>query len=270
LRAPGVFPEGQFDAVITESTYGDREHEVRSTDFPSVINATIDRGGSVLIPAFAVDRTEVILVRLRELMEEGKIRNVPIYADSPMALKALAFYRDAIDKHSPEIRDDIAETWQGRDPFDPGQLVELMTVEESKSINTPPQPSIIISASGMATGGRVVHHLRGMLPNPKHTVVLVGYQAVGTRGRNLLEGAKEVKMHGEMVPVEAQIASIQEFSVHADGNELLQWIGVAKDRIKKIFVIHGEEGAQEAVVKRVEDELHVSAIAPTDAQHFAL
>ena len=270
LRAPGAFPEGQFDAVITESTYGDREHEVRSTDFPSVINSTIDRGGSVLIPAFAVDRTEVILVRLRELIEEGKIRNVPIYADSPMALRALAFYRDAIDKHSPEIRDDIAETWQGRDPFDPGQLVELMTVEESKSINTPPQPSIIISASGMATGGRVVHHLRGMLPNPKHTVVLVGYQAVGTRGRNLLEGAKEVKMHGEMVPVEAQIASIQEFSVHADGNELLQWIGVAKDRIKKIFVIHGEEGAQEAVVKRVEDELHVSAVAPTDAQHFAL
>ena len=270
LRAPGAFPEGQFDVVITESTYGDREHEVRSTDFPSVINSTIDRGGSVLIPAFAVDRTEVILVRLRELIEEGKIRNVPIYADSPMALRALAFYRDAIDKHSPEIRDDIAETWQGRDPFDPGQLVELMTVEESKSINTPPQPSIIISASGMATGGRVVHHLRGMLPNPKHTVVLVGYQAVGTRGRNLLEGAKEVKMHGEMVPVEAQIASIQEFSVHADGNELLQWIGVAKDRIKKIFVIHGEEGAQEAVVKRVEDELHVSAVAPTDAQHFAL
>jgi metallo-beta-lactamase family protein len=109
-----------------------------------------------------------------------------------------------------------------------------------------------------------------MLPNPKHTVVLVGYQAAGTRGRNLLEGAKEVKMHGEMVPVEAQIASIQEFSVHADGNELLQWIGVAKNRIKKIFVIHGEEGAQEAVVKRVEGELHVSAVAPTDSQHFTL
>lgn len=270
LRAPGAFPEGQFDAVITESTYGDREHDTRSTDFPSVINATIDRGGSVLIPAFAVDRTEVILVRLRELVEEGKIRNVPIYADSPMALKALAFYRDAIDKHSPEIRDDIAATWEGRDPFDPGSLIELMTVEESKSINTPPQPSIIISASGMATGGRVVHHLRGMLPNPKHTVVLVGYQAVGTRGRNLLEGAKEVKMHGEMVPVEAQIASIQEFSVHADGNELMNWIGVAKDRIKKIFVIHGEEGAQEAVVKRVEAELHVAAVAPNDAQHFTL
>ena len=270
LRAPGLFPDGQFDAVVTESTYGDRVHELRSDDFESVINQTIDRGGSVLIPAFAVDRTEVILVRLRELMEAGKIRNVPVYADSPMALKALAFYRDAIDKRSPEIRDDIADTWSGRDPFDPGRLVELMTVDESKSINTPPQPSIIISASGMATGGRVVHHLRGMLPNPKHTVILVGYQAVGTRGRNLIEGAEEVKMHGEMVPVRAQIASVQEFSVHADGNELLEWISVAKKRIKRIFVVHGEEGAQEVVAKRVTDELQVPAVAPTDAQRFTL
>ena len=195
---------------------------------------------------------------------------MPIYADSPMALKALAFYRDAIDKHSPEIREEIATTWEGRDPFDPGNLIELMTVDESKTINNPPQPSIIISASGMATGGRVVHHLRGMLPNPKHTVILVGYQAVGTRGRNLLEGADEVKMHGEMVPVEAQIASVQEFSVHADGNELMNWIGVAKDRIKKVFVVHGEEGAQDAMASRVEAELHVSAVAPTDAQRFPL
>ena len=270
LRAPGAFPEGEFDAVITESTYGDREHDARSDDFQTVINTTIDRGGSVLIPAFAVDRTEVILVRLRELVEEGKVRNVPIYADSPMALKALAFYRDAIDKHSPEIRDDIAATWEGRDPFDPGTLIELMTVEESKSINTPPQPSIIISASGMATGGRVVHHLRSMLTNPKDTVILVGYQAVGTRGRNLLEGAKEVKMHGEMVPVKAQIASVQEFSVHVDGNELLKWLGVAGSRIKKVFVIHGEEGAQDAVVVRIEAELHIKAVAPNDAQQFQL
>jgi metallo-beta-lactamase family protein len=187
-----------------------------------------------------------------------------------MALKALAFYRDAIDHDSPEIRADIASEWKGRDPFDPGNLVELLTVDESKTINNPQTPCIIISASGMATGGRVVHHLRDMLPNPKHTVVLVGYQAVGTRGRNLLEGATEVRMHGEMVPVKAQIASVQEFSVHVDGNELISWLSTAKDRIKKVFVIHGEEGAQEAVVQRVEGELHVSAVAPNDAQRFAL
>ena len=270
LRAPGVVPAGQFDALITESTYGDRQHESRSDDFANVINETIARGGSVLIPAFAVDRTEVILVRLRELVETGKIKPVPIYADSPMALKALDFYRDAINHSSPEIREDIAAQWQGRDPFDPGTLVELMTVEESKTINNPKQPSIIISASGMATGGRVVHHLRGMLPNPNDTVVLVGYQAVGTRGRNLLQGAEEVKMHGEFVPVKAHIASVQEFSVHADGDELVNWIGVAKDRIGQIFVVHGEEGAAEAMVVRFNQELHIKAVAPKDAQRFSI
>ena len=270
LKAPGVFPEGQFDAVVTESTYGDREHTPISDDFATVINTTVDRGGSVLIPAFAVDRTEVILVRLRELFETGKIRQVPIYADSPMALKALAFYRDAINKHSPEIREDIATTWEGRDPFDPGTLVELLTVDESKTINNPVTPCIIISASGMATGGRVVHHLRDMLPNPKHTVILVGYQAMGTRGRNLLEGAEEVRMHGEMVPVRAQIANVQEFSVHADADELLSWIGVAKSRIGQAFVVHGETGAAEALSSRIESELQITAITPKDAEQFPI
>ena len=270
LEAPGAFPDGQFDAVITESTYGDRQHTPTTDDFATVINTTIDRGGSVLIPAFAVDRTEVILVRLRELFETGQIRQVPIYADSPMALKALAFYRDAINKHSDEIRDDIANTWEGRDLFDPGTLVELVTVDESKTINNPVTPCIIISASGMATGGRVVHHLRDMLPNPKHTVVLVGYQALGTRGRNLLEGAEEVRMHGEMVPVKAQIANVQEFSVHADADELLTWLGVGKERISQIFVVHGETGAADALALRIQSELKVEAITPKDAQRFPI
>ena len=270
LEAPGAFPDGQFDAVITESTYGDRQHTPTTDDFATVINTTVDRGGSVLIPAFAVDRTEVILVRLRELFETGQIRHVPIYADSPMALKALAFYRDAINKHSDEIRDDIANTWEGRDPFDPGTLVELVTVDESKTINNPVTPCIIISASGMATGGRVVHHLRDMLPNPKHTVVLVGYQALGTRGRNLLEGAEEVRMHGEMVPVKAQIANVQEFSVHADADELLAWLGVGKERISQIFVVHGETGAADALALRIHSELKVEAITPKDAQRFPI
>ena len=270
LAAPGVLPDGHFDALVTESTYGDREHEPRSEDFESVINDTVARGGSVLIPAFAVDRTEVILVRLRELVEAQKIPPVPIYCDSPMALKALAFYRDAINHHSPEIREDIANEWNGRDPFNPGSLTELMSVEESKSINNPSEPSIIISASGMATGGRVVHHLRSMLPNAKDTVILVGYQALGTRGRSLADGAEEVKMHGEYVPVRARIAQVQEFSVHADGNELLKWIGVGKDRVERIFVVHGEAGAAEALVDRFGRELNARAVAPKDAQRFEL
>ena len=270
LVAPGEIPAGNWDALITESTYGDREHEPRSDNFAEVINETIDRGGSVLIPAFAVDRTEVILVRLRELFEAGKIRPVPIYADSPMALKALDFYRDAINNHSPEIRESIVDQWAGRDPFDPGTLTELLTVEESKTINNPEQPSIIISASGMGTGGRVVHHLHGMLPNPKHTVILVGYQALGTRGRNLADGAEEVKMHGEFVPVKARIAQVQEFSVHADGNELLHWLESGRGRIGKVFVVHGESGASEVLSERIGTEMHVTAIAPKDGQAFSL
>ncbi|MFM6980815.1 MAG: MBL fold metallo-hydrolase, partial [Micrococcales bacterium] len=200
LVAPVIRPMQSIDALISESTYGDREHEPQTSNFEDVIRQTVARGGSVLIPAFAVDRTEVILVRLRELVEAGKIPSVPIYCDSPMALKALAFYRRAIDDQSDEIRPEIHEKWSGSDPFDPGTLVELTSVEESKTVNNPQQPCIIISASGMATGGRVVHHLRDMLPNPKHTVILVGYQAIGTRGRALSDGAEFVKMHGELVP----------------------------------------------------------------------
>jgi metallo-beta-lactamase family protein len=270
LVTPDKIPSGRFDAVITESTYGDREHAPTTTVFETAINETIDRGGSVLIPAFAVDRTEVILVQLRQLMETGKIRRVPIYADSPMALKALSFYRKAIDEDSEEIRDEIVRDWAGKDPFDPGTLVELLTVEESKSINEPPQPCIIISASGMATGGRVVHHLRNMLPNPKHTVVLVGYQAIGTRGRRLIEGEIEVKMHGEMVPVRAQIEQIESFSVHADSEELIAWLKTASEQPGQVLVVHGEAGAAETFSDRIKSELGWKSHAPIDGEAVTL
>jgi len=266
LVAPSPIVAGHLDAIVTESTYGDREHEPMSGDFAAIINQTIDRGGSVLIPAFAVDRTEVILVRLRELMAEGAIRRVPIFADSPMALKALDFYRDAIDQGSPEIRPAIVEAWRGLDPFDPGTLVQLQSVEESKTINDPKHPCIIISASGMATGGRVVHHLANMLPKPIHTVLLVGYQAIGTRGRSLADGADFVKMHGELVPVRAQIEQIGAFSVHADADELIAWIGSANPAPTKVFVVHGEAGAAEVLSDRIKQQLGFSAHAPHDGE----
>lgn len=270
LVEPDHIPAGKFDALITESTYGDREHQPTTTKFEDAINRTIERGGSVLIPAFAVDRTEVILVRLRELVEEGKIPAVPIYADSPMALKALDFYRDAINHASPEIRSDIVAEWNGRDPFDPGSLHQLVSVEESKTINNPTTPCIIISASGMGTGGRVVHHLKNMLPNPKHTVILVGYQALGTRGRNLVDGAIEVKTHGEFVPVKATIEQIQSFSVHADANELIDWLKSASEKPARVFVVHGEAGAAETFADRVKSELGIDSLAPKLGQRIVL
>lgn len=270
LVAPVTAELKQIDALITESTYGDREHEPQTSNFEDIINQTVSRGGSVLIPAFAVDRTEVILVRLRELVEAGKIPSVPIYCDSPMALKALAFYRQAIDEGSAEIRPDIQSQWKGRDPFDPGTLVELTSVEESKTVNNPQHPCIIISASGMATGGRVVHHLRDMLPNPKHTVILVGYQAVGTRGRSLADGSEFVKMHGEMVQVRAQIEQVQSFSVHADSSELVAWIGRYHDEVRHVFVVHGEAGAAEIFSDRIKQQLGMQSTVPHDGEGFAL
>ena len=269
LVDPGLIPAGKYDAIITESTYGDRKHEDAGDDLEKVINETAKRGGSVLIPAFAVDRTEVILVRLRELAEAGKIPNIPIYADSPMALKALDFYRDAINHNSAEIRPEVISDWKGRDPFDPGTLVELMTVEESMTINDPQSPCIIISASGMGTGGRVVHHLRFMLPIAKNTVVMVGYQALGTRGRNLVDGATEVKMHGEMVPVRAQVANIQAFSVHADADEMFDWLHGASEKPGRVFVVHGEPGAADALASRIK-AAGWNCTVPTDASSFAI
>jgi metallo-beta-lactamase family protein len=266
LVTPGNMPSGRFDAVVTESTYGDREHTPVNDDFETVINQTIERGGSVLIPAFAVDRTEVILVQLRELMESGRIPRVPVYADSPMALKALAFYRQAINESSPEIRPEVIATWKGKDPFSTGTLVELTTVDESKTINDPKEPCIIISASGMGTGGRVVHHLRDMLPKAMNTVVFVGYQALGTRGRNLVSGATEVKMHGEMVPVRAQIASIQSFSVHADADELIAWMNTETEAPGQVLVVHGEAGVAEAFSDRIKSQLGWKSHAPHDGE----
>lgn len=261
---------GKFDALITESTYGDREHVAPSTDFESAINETIAGGGSVLIPAFAVDRTEIILVKIRELMESGAIKKVPVYADSPMALKALDYYRQAIHEGSQEIREDVIKLWTGRDPFDPGSLVELESVEQSKTVNDPSQPCIIISASGMGTGGRVVHHLRQMLPNSKHTVLFVGYQAIGTRGRALVDGAEQVKMHGELVPVRARVEQIAEFSVHADSNELIQWLSTTSEAPGQVFVVHGEAGAAESFSDSIVSKLGWKSHAPKDGEQAAL
>lgn len=269
LSNPDNPPTSKLDAIITESTYGDRKHDAKPEDFARELNAAIKRGGSILIPAFAVDRTEVILMALRELMEQKKIPVIPVYVDSPMALTALNFYREAITQDSPEIRDGVADKWVNQDPFDSGKLMQALTTEESKNINEITETSIIISASGMATGGRVVHHLEHMLPDEKNTVVLVGYQAVGSRGRLLEEGVVEIKIHGKMVPVSAHIAKVESFSVHADADELIEWLGRA-EKPEKIFVIHGEQGAQEAMANRIVDQLNWNAIVPKPSQIISI
>lgn len=270
LNPPDPIPSGYFDAYIVESTYGDRDHEPPASEFANAINRTINRGGSVLIPAFAVDRTEVILMEVKRLMDEQTIKRVPVYVDSPMALTTLDYYRDALAAKSPDIRFDVATDYETRDLFDPGTLHELRTVDASKSINKPTSPCIIISASGMATGGRVVHHLEMMLPNPKHTVLMVGFQAAGTRGRALVDGVPSLKMYGQYVPVRMEVVQVGSFSVHADRKEMLNWMKSGDTKPKVVYVVHGEESAAKTFCDIVQDELNVLAVVPNDQEHVVL
>jgi metallo-beta-lactamase family protein len=269
LSPPDKAPSVALDAVVTESTYGDRVHETPVKTFADEINMAIKRGGSILIPAFAVDRTEVILMALRGLIGSGEIPSIPIYVDSPMALSALDFYRDAVEKDAPELRVGVAKKWRGIDLFNPGNLKEMRTADESKSLNDIKETSIIISASGMGTGGRVVHHMVKMLPDPRNTVILVGYQAVGSRGRSLEEGEPQVKIHGKSIPVHASIVKVGSFSVHADSDELIAWLRSIKNP-KKVFVVHGEPDSEEALATRLRDELKWDVYVPQSEESFDL
>lgn len=267
LTPPDPIPAEKIDGLIIESTYGDRNHPVKSSTLEDAINRTIVRGGSILIPAFAIDRTEIILMTLKALIKEKKIPKIPVYVDSPMALAALYEYHSAIHSKSPEIREELMN--QNEDPFNIGDLREAKTVEESKALNNPNEPCIIISASGMATGGRVVHHLEWMLPDPKNSILLVGYQAVGTRGQKLLSGAKFLKMYGNEVPVKAEVVQIEEFSVHGDASELIQWLKLGPEP-KNTFVIHGEKNSAQSFSKLINNDLGWAAVVPTNNQPFTV
>jgi metallo-beta-lactamase family protein len=263
LLAPPVPPD-EADVVLVESTYGDRRHERPDPDrLASVVRRTIRRGGTVLIPAFAVDRTEIVLRELRRLTRAGEIPAVPVYVDSPMALAALEVYQAALRAGADGVRSDLTRE---DDPFDPGHLRVAHSAEESARLNTPASPCIILSASGMATGGRVVHHLKYQLPDPRNTVVLVGYQVPGTRGRALVDGARQLKMHGRYVPVRAEVVDLPEFSVHADADETIAWLSAAPRQPKACYVVHGEPAASSALAERINTELGWLAVVPRDGE----
>ncbi len=246
------------DWVLIESTYGDREHpepvNLPHEAFADAIRRTVARGGSVLVPAFAVDRTELVLKSLTEMRRQGRIPEVPVYVDSPMAMRALDVYRDC-----DELRPDV----EPGDFVDLPDLHEVTDADASRELNNPTVPCIIISASGMATGGRVLHHLEGMLPDHRHTIVLAGYQAVGTRGRALVDGARQLKMHGHYVPVKAEVVQDGEYSVHADASDLIDWLRALPRKPTTIFVTHGEPESAAALAARIESELGMDAVVPT-------
>ena len=259
LRPPEPFTGA--DVLLVEATYGNRKHSVAAAReaFASAISRTLQRGGSVIIPAFAVDRTEVILRTLKELRESGDVPAAPVLVDSPMALAALRIYQEAVAARSAELRPEILA--DGPEALDPGQLAELRTVAESMTANNPAQPSLIVSASGMATGGRVLHHLRRLLPDRRNMVLIVGFAAEGTRARDLANGARVIKIHGEYVPVRAEVTEVDAFSAHADADDVLAWLADAP-RPEVTYVVHGEPSAAAALRDRIDSELGWTAVVP--------
>jgi metallo-beta-lactamase family protein len=234
------------DILVMESTYGNRSHptgDVRP-ELAKLISDTVARGGTVVIPAFAVERTQKLLFLLKELMETRQIPQVPVHIDSPMAIEAIAIFLKHAEEYTPETRDMIARygsplKWNGFF-FDQKQ-------EDSRKLNDAHYPMIIVSSSGMVTGGRIVHHLIHRLPDPKNTVIFIGFQAPGTRGALIKSGASSVKMFGEEVAIRAHIAALEQFSDHADTPELLEWLGTFKQKPSQTYLVHGEPSASSAL-----------------------
>ena len=235
--------EGEIaDLVVMESTYGNRQHPENDPrpELAGVIRQTAQRGGSIVVPAFAVERTQKFVFMIKELIESGQIPRVPVFCDSPMAIKAVEIYLKYEDEYTDEARTLIKKygtplQWSG--------FTFASTPEESKKINEARYPSIIISSSGMVTGGRVLHHLAQRLPDPKNTVIFIGFQAPGTRGFTIKSGAKEVKIFGDFVPIRAQTAAFEQFSDHADPRELLEWLRTFPQKPRVTYLVHGETGA---------------------------
>jgi len=230
------------DVVVMESTYGNRVHPKEDVlpELAGLIRATAERGGSVIVPAFAIERTQKFLFLVKHLMEAGQIPRLPVFCDSPMAIKAVEIFLKHDEEYSDETRDMIRQygsplAWPG--------FTFASTPEESKRINAAAMPSIIISSSGMVTGGRVLHHLAQRLPDPRNLVLFIGFQAPGTRGFLIKSKIPEIKIFGDFVPVRAQVAALEQFSDHADPPELLEWLRTFRNQPGITYLVHGEAQA---------------------------
>jgi metallo-beta-lactamase family protein len=243
------------DYLVLESTYGDRMHGKADprVKLAETINRTISRGGKVIIPVFAVGRAQEILYYIHLLKTERKIPDVPVYLNSPMAIDATQIF----ERHSGEHRLSRAEC---EAMCHTAHMVN--TVQQSKALNENPHPMIILAASGMASGGRVVHHLKAFTPNPHNTILFVGFQAAGTRGAAMVEGASSVKIHGEYVPINAEVASIKNMSAHADYVEILDWLRNFESAPKRTFITHGEPVAADAMRHHIEEKLDWHTCVP--------
>lgn len=261
MHDPESVPEADY--VVIESTYGNRHHD--TTDpldaLEEVIKRTVQRGGTVVIPAFAVGRAQSLIHSLWQLRRSGRLHNLPVYLDSPMATSA----SELLQRYPKEHR-------LGRQDCEAAcdSVTYVRDVEESKALSANRYPKVIISASGMATGGRVLHHIAAFGPDHRNTLLFSGYQAAGTRGRKLLEGARETKIYGQWLPINAEIAELPMLSAHADSDELMRWLSGFQRAPRRVFVVHGEADASEALRERIQRELGWSVCVPLQGQEFEL
>lgn len=261
MHDPESVPEADY--VVIESTYGNRHHD--TTDpldaLEEVIKRTVQRGGTVVIPAFAVGRAQSLIHSLWQLRRSGRLHNLPVYLDSPMATSA----SELLQRYPKDHR-------LGRQDCEAAceSVTYVRDVEESKALSANRYPKVIISASGMATGGRVLHHIAAFGPDHRNTLLFSGYQAAGTRGRKLLEGARETKIYGQWLPINAEIAELPMMSAHADSDELMRWLSGFQRAPRRVFVVHGEADASEALRERIQRELGWSVCVPLQGQEFEL
>jgi metallo-beta-lactamase family protein len=250
-----VTPPSQADVLICESTYGDREHPEGDAAelLAGIVNRVANRGGSIVIPAFAIGRTQTFMYYLRQLEDQQRIPRLPVYVDSPMALSATDLYLKYKEDHDQDYVREEGSDGKG-DPLDVHEFHLTRTVEDSKAINNVKKPCIIISASGMISGGRVLHHLVQRLPDARNAVILAGFQAQGTRGRALQEGAKSLKIYGQDVPVAAEIVELGQFSAHAGKSELLRWLTALPSPPKQTYLTHGEPVAAQALQAAIQEK----------------
>jgi metallo-beta-lactamase family protein len=260
---PDPSPAVEADVLLLESTYGDRLHpaEDDGASLARIITETMARRGKVIVPAFAIGRVEELLYWLFKLEDAGRLPKLPIYVDSPMAIKGIEYYSartDELDKEIVEMRRNLP------------RFTAVNSAMESKALVDNDAPAVIIASSGMATGGRVVHHLFAGLPDPRNTVLFVGYQGAGTRGRQLVDGAQYVKMFGQQVPVHAKIEKLDGMSSHADATEILRWLRTFPRAPQKTYLVHGEIGAQQALQARITKELGWNVEIPSHGQKVDL
>jgi metallo-beta-lactamase family protein len=268
IRDPEALP--QVDYLIMESTYGDRFHkplEAVANKLAGTVQRTAARGGKIIAPAFAVGRTQQLVVLLHDLVQQGKIPRIPIYVDSPLAVNVTDVFR----KHTELFDEDTRMFLQnGYDPFGFKMLRYVRSVEESKALNDLRGPCLIISASGMCEAGRVVHHLRNNIEDPRNTVLITGFQAQNTLGRKLLDELPEVPIFGELMRRRAEVVRINELSGHADQRELLTWMAPLTPGLKGVFLVHGEPLQQQALATAIQERYRTPVTIPSPGDSFVL